>query len=82
MSEKLTAERVYEYLRTSAGITVPEGTDPETPFTDLGADSLAVLEVATQVQQSAGVPIPDEDVEGLKTPAAFVAYVNDHLARV
>lgn len=82
MSENLTLEQLYTYIQAGAGITVPAGTDPDVPFADLGCDSLAVLETATQVQQVFGVPIPDEDVQRLTTPNAFIAYVNENLARV
>lgn len=54
----------------------------EAPFTDLDFDSLAVLEIATRIQQDHGVPFPDEAVERMKTPRHVLDYVNDHLAMV
>ncbi|MBV6696721.1 acyl carrier protein [Kitasatospora aureofaciens] len=45
-------------------------------FGELGYDSLAVLEVVTQVQGRLGVGIPDEVIDDLRTPAALLDYVN------
>jgi act minimal PKS acyl carrier protein len=51
-------------------------------FADLGYDSLALLELANQVQRAYGVPIPDEAVEHMTTPQATVDYINSRLAEV
>ncbi|GGL01880.1 actinorhodin polyketide synthase acyl carrier protein [Sphaerisporangium melleum] len=64
---------------------VPESLDladdiGEIPFTDLGYDSLAVLEMAARIQQELGVRIPDDAVDEMKTPQAAVDYVNRRLA--
>lgn len=59
-----------------------DGEHLQTDFADLGFDSLALLELASQVQRRYGVPIPDEAVQEMSTPAAAVAYVNARLAQV
>ncbi|WP_411139498.1 acyl carrier protein [Streptomyces sp. x-80] len=48
-------------------------------FADLGYDSLAVLELANQVQRAVGVPIADEPALEATSPGAFVACVNQAL---
>ncbi|GII78901.1 actinorhodin polyketide synthase acyl carrier protein [Sphaerisporangium rufum] len=48
-------------------------------FTDLGYDSLAVLEMAARIQQRLDIPIPDDAVGEMKTPQAAVDYVNRRL---
>ncbi|GHF69270.1 actinorhodin polyketide synthase [Streptomyces mashuensis] len=48
-------------------------------FAELGYDSLAVLELASQVQRTWGVPLTDTPALEARTPGAFVAYVNDNL---
>jgi act minimal PKS acyl carrier protein len=53
-----------------------------TPFAELGYDSLALLELASQIQRIYGLPMPDEAVENMETPAAAVAYVNMRMAEV
>lgn len=46
-----------------------------TDFGDLGYDSLVVYEIAMRIQDDYGVPIPDEALDELKTPRAFIDYV-------
>jgi len=48
----------------------------DTPFTDLGYDSLALLESASQVSRRFGVELSDDAVAGLTTPREFLDAVN------
>lgn len=57
-----------------------EGDIVDTPYEDLGFDSLAVLEVATRIQQDIGVPFPDDAVAELTTPRSVIDYVNAKIA--
>jgi minimal PKS acyl carrier protein len=57
-----------------------DGGNADTAFIDLGYDSLALLELASQVSRRYGVPIPDEAVHEMGTPQAAVDYINDRLA--
>lgn len=56
--------------------------DLGTSFTDLGYDSLAVLEIASQLQREYGLKIPDEAIESMESPQAVIDYVNASLAAV
>lgn len=49
-------------------------------FLELGYDSLAVLEIVTQVQRQFGLSISDEDIETLTTPASMLEFINGNLA--
>jgi act minimal PKS acyl carrier protein len=51
-------------------------------FTDLGYDSLAILEMSAKIQQEYGVAIPDDDVSELKTPRQTIDYLNDRMSRI
>ena len=53
-----------------------EGDIASVPFTDLGFDSLDVLEVATRLQQELGLRIPDDAISDMKTPGDMVRFVN------
>nr|WP_221463074.1 acyl carrier protein [Streptomyces olivoverticillatus] len=69
------------------GVGVDEAVDLDgpildTPFSSLGYDSLALLEIAARIQNQYGVAIRDEDVELLATPRAVLEYVDAHLAEV
>jgi acyl carrier protein len=50
-------------------------------FTELGYDSLALLEAASRVERSFGVQIGDDDIADLGTPRDFIQLVNDRLAQ-
>lgn len=49
-------------------------------FTDLGYDSLAVLETAAEVGRRYGADLSDEDVADADTPRAFLRLVNQTLS--
>lgn len=51
---------------------------PDTPFTDLGADSLDTVELVMAVEDEFGVEIPDADAEAITTVAGFEAWLDKH----
>ncbi|MFB9235131.1 acyl carrier protein [Plantactinospora siamensis] len=80
---EFTIEDVRRIMREAAGedeATPLDGDIAHQPFGDLGYDSLAVLELAARVQQEYGVPMPDDAVAHLTTPAAVTEYVGQRLA--
>lgn len=48
-------------------------------FPELGYDSLAILELASQVQRRYDVPIPEEAVAEMTTPARAVEVINQQM---
>ena len=62
----------------------PDEIKEDVPFTDLGADSLALIELVEALEEalskySAGFHIDDEDLEGLLSVRDAVNYVADKL---
>lgn len=62
----------------------PDGISEDAVFTDLGADSLALIELVEALEESlnaysAGFHIDDEDLEGLLSVRDSVNYVADKL---
>ncbi|WP_433254681.1 acyl carrier protein [Streptosporangium sp. CA-135522] len=49
----------------------------DTPFEELGYDSLAVLEIQGQLEQLYSVPFSDDALEQTKTPRQMLDFVND-----
>ena len=45
---------------------------------ELGADSLAAVELIMSLEENAGVHIEDEDAAKLKTVGDIIAYLNTH----
>lgn len=42
---------------------------------DLGADSLAIVELVLALEEKFGVKIPDDEVDGIKTVGDAVSYI-------
>nr|AIW63015.1 ACP [uncultured bacterium BAC-AB1442/1414/561] len=79
----LTPDDLFRLLREAGGEL--DGTTPaeellDTEFTDLGYDSLALLEVSTRVEREHGVRLADDVVPELRTPRAFLEQVNAEAA--
>ncbi|WP_405010102.1 acyl carrier protein [Kitasatospora sp. NBC_01539] len=75
----LSIDEFTRILRESAGEDEAvdlSGDIADVPFTDLGYDSLALLEVGGRIARDFGVDLPDEDLDGVETPRAFVDLVN------
>ncbi|MFB8028032.1 MULTISPECIES: acyl carrier protein [unclassified Streptomyces] len=75
----MTAEDLKRIMREGAG--QDEGVDldgdiTDVPFTDLGYDSLALLETVSRVEREFGGPIADEIVGVARTPGEFLRLVN------
>ena len=47
---------------------------------DLGADSLAAVELSMALEEEFGVTISDEDLPNMKTVADLAGYINKHAA--
>lgn len=80
----LTFGDLATLMKQSAGVTVDPAqleAAPETPFNELGVDSLGLLGIVGELENRHGVSLPT-DAERCKTPAEFVALVNNALAGV
>ena len=54
----------------------PEGWSLTTSFADLGSDSLAMMEVIMEVEDSFGIEVSDEIVETLQTPKDLINFLD------
>jgi act minimal PKS acyl carrier protein len=79
---EVTIEDLLRALRRSAGEDEsdgPTGDVLDTPFMELGYDSLALLETVAQIKRDHGVAISDDDLAQIQTPRDFLAKVNSEL---
>ncbi|MFF4797241.1 acyl carrier protein [Streptomyces sp. NPDC001351] len=79
---EMTLDQLTRLLRECAG--EEEGVDLEgdvldTSFTDLGYDSLAVLQTAGSIEREYGISLPDETIAEATTPRQLLAFVNESL---
>jgi acyl carrier protein len=72
MFEKIKAIIVKHLKIDSAKIT--ESTNLQE---DLGADSLDLVEIIMEIENTFGIEIPDEDILGLKTISDVVSYIEN-----
>lgn len=57
----------------------PEDVSEAKTFTeDLGADSLAIVELVLALEEKFDVKIPDDEVDKIKTVGDAVAYIKQH----
>jgi act minimal PKS acyl carrier protein len=79
----ITLDDLRTILNSSAGVDESvdlSGDISYQNFTDLGYDSLALLEVVSQVEKRYGVSIPDDLIADLETPHALLQEVNSRIA--
>jgi acyl carrier protein len=80
MTKPMTFEDLRRILIECAGLAHGvEFTDDnlDTELTELGYDSLALLETAARIKQEFGVDISDEQITTLETPRAVLDTVNE-----
>ncbi len=76
-----TLDDLRRILREGAGDSgALDGDIAEVSFSDLGYDSLAVLELSSRVEREFHITISDDVMQDQRTPGAVVAYVNSLLA--
>lgn len=78
----LTIDRLKDLLRISAGedeVSQLGGDITATSFSELGYDSLALIETAALINREYGIDVTDE-IDELETPGALLDFVNDKLA--
>ncbi|MER5538931.1 acyl carrier protein [Streptomyces mirabilis] len=83
MSQQMQLEDLTIVLRECAGesenVDLSTGAD-DVSFTDLGYDSLAILETTARIERDYGVVLDDEAVSEAETLGQYLALVNEALA--
>lgn len=73
-------EKIRDIIVETLGCDAEQVT-PEASLTeDLGADSLASVELVMALEEASGITIDDADVAGLKTVGDIMTYLKDHKA--
>ena len=79
---EFTLADLRRIMRACAGedVTVNlDGDIEDVEFTDLGYDSLALLELCSRVELEFEVAIPDEAIGEIATPRQAVGYFNERV---
>ncbi|MDH5673848.1 MAG: acyl carrier protein [Myxococcales bacterium] len=73
------AEKVKEIVSQQLDVDIAE-VKPEAQFIeDLGADSLAIVELVLAFEEQFEIDIPDEDTEKIATVGDAIKYIQDHV---
>ncbi|MGY0064799.1 acyl carrier protein [Streptomyces sp. LZ34] len=76
---EFTIDDLRRIMRGSAGAQDGERIDGENldaDFADLGYDSLAVLEIQSQIENTFDLTLPDDALSQMRTPRETVSVVN------
>ncbi|MFF4830204.1 acyl carrier protein [Streptomyces sp. NPDC001315] len=77
-----TLDDLRRILREGAGEDVDlDGSILDTPFEDLGYESLALLETGVRIGREYGIELDDATLTDIETPRQFIEAVNEQLAR-
>lgn len=82
MASFTLADLVY-VMRAAAGEDESinlDGDILDISFSDLGYDSLAIMETASRVEREFNVSLPEETMATIETPKEFIEFVNGQLA--
>lgn len=73
------ADKVKEIIASQLDVDAAELKN-ETSFNDLGADSLAIVEVALTFEKEFNIDIPDEDTEDIRTVGDAITYIQEKVS--
>ena len=73
-------EKVRDIIVETLGCEAEQVTLEATLADDLGADSLAAVELVMALEEASGISIADTDMESLKTVGDIVKYLEEHKA--
>ena len=74
----MTFEKVVDILAKQLGAEKSKIKEETNILTDLGADSLDLVEVLMSLEDEFGVSIPDEAIPEIKTVGDLVKYIDTH----
>lgn len=79
MDEKEIRQKVVKVIIEKLGVDEENIKDESRYVEDLGADSLALVDIAMALEDEFGMKIPDEDIEKITTVGSTIAYIKEHL---
>ena len=72
------AEKVKEIVAQQLDVDIAEVKEEAQFIEDLGADSLAIVELVLAFEEQFEIDIPDEDTEQIRTVQDAVKYIEQH----
>ncbi|MGF1466207.1 MAG: acyl carrier protein [Sandaracinaceae bacterium] len=75
-----TADKVKEIISQQLDVDVSQIKEESQFIEDLGADSLAIVELVLAFEEHFEIEIPDEDTEKIRTVGDAVSYITEHMS--
>lgn len=72
------ADKVKEIISQQLDVDLAEVKDGASFIDDLGADSLAIVELVLAFEEQFEIDIPDEDTEKIRTVGDAISYIQEH----
>ncbi len=72
------AQKVKEIISQQLDVSMSQVKDNANFIDDLGADSLAIVELVLAFEEQFDIDIPDDDTEKIRTVGDAVAYISSH----
>jgi acyl carrier protein len=73
------AEKVKEIVAQQLDVDIAEVKEEAQFIEDLGADSLAIVELVLAFEEQFEIDIPDEDTEKIATVGDAITYIKAHI---
>lgn len=73
------ADKVKEIVSQQLDVEIGEVKEEARFIEDLGADSLAIVELVLAFEEQFEIDIPDEDTEKIATVGDAIKYIQDHV---
>ena len=73
------AEKVKEIVAQQLDVDISEVKEEAQFIEDLGADSLAIVELVLAIEEQFEIDIPDEDTEKIATVGDAIKYIQEHV---
>lgn len=75
------AEKVKEIISQQLDVDKANIAEDASFIDDLGADSLAIVELVLAFEEQFEIDIPDEDTEKIRTVRDAVTYITEHRSK-
>jgi acyl carrier protein len=75
------ADKVKEIISQQLDVDIAEVKEGAQFIEDLGADSLAIVELVLAFEEQFEIDIPDEDTEKIRTVGDAVSYIQQHAGK-
>lgn len=76
-----TAEKVKEIVSQQLDVDPANIKETSAFIDDLGADSLAIVELVLAFEEQFEIDIPDEDTEKIRTVGDAISYIDSHIKK-